>query len=203
MQLWYGTSQTKNLTMMIPQLPTDNLYKFMFLSGLTIMALCGSAYFNRYTTLKQEINSLDEMLFKMDISSIADSTRRNFEYDLLETEIKNEERALKKILTQKSKKSRNNQLDVAGERVKKIKEQFVQLKRISNEEAITRKTEISSARFRQKRIKENYLELLRLAFILLIPGFAGLVLSVKGYRLWKLKVQVPADKRALDGLNGL
>lgn len=62
--------------MLLPQIPTDNLYKFLFVAGLTIMGASSLLYINKYGVIKDKLDLIKTDIINFEINTSADSLTR-------------------------------------------------------------------------------------------------------------------------------
>jgi hypothetical protein len=60
--------------MVLPQFPTDSLYKFIFISGLTIMAASSILFITKSEKISNKLDSIEMDILNSELTSYSDST---------------------------------------------------------------------------------------------------------------------------------
>ncbi len=194
--------------MELPSLPTDNLYKFIALSGIALVIVSMLPFFHRYK-LQVEIIRLEgdtDVLERQTQWTVADVNELKKEVaTLLDETYKLEGRVDKLMETQASDKDSvvntgETSSGIRKELLTEVKDQIKQRLEIIEErlleiEEINRKHEIETANIKAKILEHEYLK--RMINMESKVGCAGLVsglfLAIIGFTLWYKRLQVPQD----------
>ncbi|MCK4252391.1 hypothetical protein KAX97_13160 [candidate division WOR-3 bacterium] len=195
--------------MRFPQIPTDNLYKFMALSGITIIIVSLLPFYHGHR-IRVEAIRLSGETEKLDAQSnwlTSDIKELKEETDKLEREVDKLEREVNKKTQQTSSAETKVVLDEESsesEMTEKQEDEAAKFKdrldiiKTKNLEFINavRKHEILTI---ESATKVNELKYLSLALwiesiVACICIVAGSILAEKGFRLWHKRLQIPQDK---------
>ncbi len=204
--------------MTIPNLPTDNYYKFLALSGVVIAITCAILFLNQMNTLDSEVNSLgievsqsklEKKFLEEDYSEITNQIKSLGSYDTVLAKSNLDSMIteyFKKNLTslQTDKNTRDfyefmfkyeDKIIPIGPKVQKIKAS------LSEQTQIKRKLDLKIVTIEEKlkiiRHKKNYL--LFTGIGLVIFCIIGIRIASKGFVKWYNLVQKPSDdKLALE-----
>jgi hypothetical protein len=177
--------------MNLPTLPTDNLYKFLALSGLAIIGFCIALPLQRINQLElkmAEIHTQKDIL-EIDIENIY-----NDMLDALATKgiLNTKKQALiRKALDELFKRNDINELSKdwsKGEPVLNVKEQAIF--RIKNNEIKKRLSEIKGE---ENKVIILMNELKTYYWIIRIGGWVGIIISFVGFTFWYILIQRPND----------
>jgi len=208
--------------MRFPEIPTDNLYKFMALSGVAILVFSLIPFYHAYR-LKLESLRLRGDVRILGIQIEWESINRDEllqqtstlkkQVDELRETMPSETAAdldTKGPLGEVRKETANKAEDIAKQ-LERVREGQVQLEKAPRrlEEALPkleeglrkleealRKLEVTSIQHETKNEEHRYLaRLIGVELLLGGLGFlSGVVLATKGFRLWHLKLQVHQDR---------
>ena len=184
---WVGVKFLKEVLVIIPNLPTDNLYKFIALSGVLITIL--TIY-----TLQTRTDSIFEKLYVIEL-----------ENSKLEVTIEHNEVKIRRLneIIDNSIKEKNGNIHVVNGKL---------LIRYSTEEVKELISDVENYKFQIKlgiaKSKADIKQIETLnnqleksfnwsIFIILI----GTVLSVFGFRMWYIKVQKPLDNQISNSVS--
>jgi hypothetical protein len=196
--------------MEIPNLPTDNLYKFMALSGVLIILVFISMYTARVSTLNENINNetaeIEELKFEklllakkdslldIDIHELS-SKMSKYKYD--STNLEKNISDLREVL-----KDPNNREylkffytyedDLIPE--KKIFDDIVERTKSGDENRNLIQQKQNTIFIKDNKINKDVRSLIEFKWIIAIGILIGLFLSIYGFFLWYLKVQKFLDK---------
>lgn len=199
--------------MELPNLPTDNLYKFTFMAGLFIIIFGLTIFTTQYKGISDKIDTLDMATKKYEIES-----------KLLSEDIKRVDQQLNTF--EQHYKIRNNEidsLDIVSDIVslkKRLKSKsfreyysFLLLHKNDLTPYIEKSMEIkimvgkSDSLERKLRLTDGYIEvsistlknqinILRgISIFTIIALVSGVTISVKAYKKWEVLVQTPLDKK--------
>ena len=202
----------------IPNLPTDNLYKFKFLSGILILIFTGYIYVTQMYVIILNIDDakINEVKYKITKEII------NKNYNLIEYEIKEFDEKFYRVYSKDyqlkldSRKSKINLLNIKNNQKRIIFLQQNLHKLLSIEQnaknidllktklsQLQEKTDALNLEF-QISIKKAELEIQKLIYVtafLCLLLISGLFLSFKGYKEWYKLVQRPNDLKLLLEIN--
>ena len=202
----------------IPNLPTDNLYKFKFLSGILILLFTCYIYVTQMYVVILNIDDaeLNQVKYKIHKEII------NKNYKLIEDEIKAFDEKFYKVYSKDYKlkldsgKVKFNLMDVKNTRERIIFLQQNLNKLLSIEQnakniellkiklsQLQEKTDALNLEF-QISIKKAQLEIQKLTYLaifLLLLLIFGIRLSYKGYKEWYELVQKPNDIKLQHEIN--
>jgi hypothetical protein len=197
--------------MTIPNLPTDNLYKFTFLGGLTIVIASCILFLTQYNLLSDKIDTISLSSAELetelnfigeDINFIAKETLK------MKTNLKGEDTvdiyADWEALSNKLEKDKNFReyysfLLEHKEDVLPYRKQFVELESMTNKiDSLNRKSIATKNILKEKLqlIKKEYRMLVILSIVCCAFIFIGGKMAIKGHKDWLNLVQKPADEKA-------
>jgi hypothetical protein len=178
----------------LPQLPTDNLYKFMALSGMAIILACLIPVYH-LQKLRLDVIRLDGEADRLIaeanwISSDIEKTQKHID------ELNRHIAALEGLSTSDIlggsrviKEKRDEASEVKAE-LMKLEPKLSELNELKRKQTLT----MMNINSRTKE-KAYLLSIIRIGFgASTIWFFAGLFLTCKGFHLWYKKLQVPQDK---------
>ena len=202
--------------MNIPNLPTDNLYKFKFLSGILILIFTCYIYVTQMYVIILNIDNaeVNEVKYKINKEIIT----RN--YRLIESEIKafeeNFTKMYSKDLTLKfaSKNVKINSINKNERRLIELEQNLNKLKLIDNNAKNIESLKITLSQLQERKdalnlefqisIKKAKLEIQKLKYITIFLGLlfvSGIFISIRGYKEWYELVQKPNDIKLQDEVN--
>ena len=202
----------------IPNLPTDNLYKFKFLSGILILIFTCYIYVTQMYVIILNIDDaeLNQVKYKIHKEII------NKNYKLIDNEIKTFDKkfssAYNQVYKQKldSEQFKFNLKDKKNnrERIKFLEQHLNQLLSIDQNAKNIELLEIKLSQLQEKTdalnlqfqisIKKAELEIQKLRYLaifLLLLLTLGICLSYKGYKEWYELVQKPNDIKLQHKIN--
>lgn len=173
--------------MTLPELPTDNLYKFMSIFGLLLFF--SSYYFPwiRYTQIQPAIFDLEvevsisELEHKYLLEDL-DSLDNNIQ--TLEQEVDGLDKLPTENLTHKSVGESEIKLNSIKDKLYQLKD----LKRNSEKKTIILSNKVN-------RLEQLGHENKIIGIVFLVISTVGFILSVQGLKLWYQRLQGPLDKR--------
>jgi hypothetical protein len=177
--------------MNLPNLPTDNLYKFMALSGLAIFLFSIVFPLSQIHDIKLkmvEIETQQEVL-KLEVEQIGNDVM-----DALATKgvLNTKKQALfRNYLNDLFKRNNNKELSKdwsKGEPILNIKEQAIFRKQLNEI-----KKRLAKIMGEEKKVMILYNELNTYYRIIWIGGLFGLIISFIGFGLWYILIQKPND----------
>ena len=175
---------------MIPSnipLPTDNLYKFVALSGVVMVLVSIYLAYTKTLEVNLAANDADE------------------QNDILNLEMETIQGELKKLNDFReviSKKTKSENLDDKREAIELV--ELVDFDdRIESLKILRKEFRISSARFisNERRFKEQLDIAAKLRMVCLFTGGIGAVMAFFGFIFWYRRVQKPLDKILLSKLS--
>ncbi len=169
--------------MNLPTVPTDNLYKFMALSGL--IAAGAAFYF--------PINRLYEIRLLM-VDATLQAELLEVEHGRVGRDLTMLEEDMKRLGADKPCGETDGDLATTVSRCKKLIEDAEKLRERNNALAI-KNAQIQSEKSKIDVLIEQAKWMGRLSFLGLFGGFLA---SSLGFLFWYLRVQRPADERALE-----
>ena len=177
--------------MINPNIPTDNLYKFLALSGLTVFIF--GMYIGISTYKEQKKRWLDHYTEYVLIAEELDWIERDL--SILESRQKEADIGQPNNLTEEDNKT-------TIEDIKKTPSKYVEILS-ANLSKIKDKVKNISEKFISSTHEHTYLEMEDnwVNFIVIasvIISLCGLVVSIIGFRLWYVRVQVHLDKKVGD-----
>ena len=202
--------------MNIPNLPTDNLYKFKFLSGILILIFTCYIYVTQMYVIILNIDNaeVNEVKYKINKEIIT----RN--YRLIESEIKafeeNFTKMYSKDLTLKfaSKNVKINSINKNERRLIELEQNLNKLKLIDNNAKNIESLKITLSQLQERKdalnlefqisIKKAKLEIQKLKYITIFLGLlfvSRIFISIRGYKEWYELVQKPNDIKLQDEVN--
>ena len=164
--------------MTIPNLPTDNLYKFMSIAGLLLIFI--PPYFFAKLLYEQEISNIEIIKNTAILEYSSESINELQSYaDMLAHELK--------ITVDEANKSHNQEIVKA---IPKRTKELLDAQQIVNDKIRKRHTEIQTIKFNIKKYKyiENKIHILYLIMSVFI--FVGMVLTFFGFYKWYYKIQI-------------
>lgn len=169
----------------ISALPTDSLYKFMALSGISI---CLFTVYFIWTQHQKLLERRDRLIPELAVLEVSLQQLKN-----KTTEIKQQ------VLSAKTA-STKDKIDNSGDSIKENESQPDQ--QTSDLESAVTALEISTAKHQRvaKRMESNSKILIlyrkqinRLIVLMVILGFWGVGLSISGFYFWYVRIQVHID----------
>lgn len=179
----------------LPNLPTDNLYKFLFISGLT-MILSGVLFgFSQYNKVSEKINSVELSVANDNLEYaflLEDAKELYAESKALRSKTENEDSL--RLLFSGDFNLLRTEIDSIGEANKPLELKIRQAKVHSTTTSLN-----------GKFLKEDYRLLKLTTFISFLACIVGYYLAKKGYNKWEGLVQKPLDEKLkleVDELRG-
>ncbi len=165
--------------MAFPSLPTDNLYKFMALAGIVIVAL--SAYFagSRISEVTDRIIDVQENI------EIADANVASLQ--------RKAERLEKMVAASIQSTTGGSIPDHSKLTIQYSKEELIVLRREASDAVTEQRIQVVHLEAANKRVKLLNERLPTILGSCVILGIVGLILAVSGFSLWYVKVQKPLD----------
>ena len=186
--------------MELPQLPTDNLYKFLALSGITLIVISMVPFLHAYRLqievirLNGDIKVLEEQIAfaKVDMEFLQSDTSR-----LKERVDKMKEDVFQRLPEEREKETwEEYRAEVTKDVWDTIDDRRELERRLERIKEISQKQSISSLQLEAKNREHQYIrrvvgcEFTAGAFALI----SGLIIAYKGFTLWYGKLQVLEDK---------
>ena len=167
--------------MEIPNLPTDNLYKFIALTGAIIVVL---SYYIPTTNGYETIDKMFKVYEDLGVIVIKQKHHK-FELDQTEKEIDFINNELKEIRKIKgfTKTTRYNEIQ---ENVKKLQNKIIKnthILEIEVEKGVQKNNTIENLKERARHI----------IYLSMFTGFIGTIMACYGFVLWYFRVQKPLD----------
>lgn len=171
----------------LPTLPTDNLYKFLFISGLTIMLAAVLFGFNEYNKVTEKINSIELSLANDSLENafiLEDEKELYKESELLSSKVENLD-SLQSMIS-----AEVNLLKITSDSIGKTNK------------ALNLKIRQAKIHSTTNSLKLNFLandyRLLKLTIFISVLAFVvGCYLSKLGYNKWRVLVQKPLDEKLM------
>ncbi|MHC4738741.1 MAG: hypothetical protein ACYS9Y_07535 [Planctomycetota bacterium] len=159
--------------MNLPQLPTDNLYKFVALSGIALIILSMMPHYYTFKTFPE-------------------SYQFNIEMEQLKKRIEWLQDDAKEI--QKERDELRGNLPKLEKDVVKTQWQELQAK-VSEYKKAYREIEMLKIQFFYKAKQEIHISILMIAATLygLSLTIGGIIMAYKGFKLWYIRLQIPQD----------
>jgi len=167
----------------LPALPTDNLYKFFFIGGISMVALSVLIFFSQYNKTKEKLYSYQMSILKYD------SDVENWHGDA--REIKAELAHNDEVLEDTSHFRSQTDYDKIEERLKVLTTRTDQLIKIQREIVWAKK--ISPLNHEQLTDEQNHLTLIIWVTILFM--LLGFCMIFYGCKKWYVLVQKPTDEK--------
>lgn len=196
----------------LPNLPTDNLYKFVFTAGLTIIILSTILFSTQCDRIRNKIDIIELSLLKNKI----ETTNLGLDTKELDIEITGIERGLdstkidslslqlnyrdnlKRILNDKNYREylafiyqHENDLIPYYEQTKLLNLKFEQLANKTRE--VSKNAEIILLQNKQLQSEANFLRIYLICFFIFMT--IGTWMTIDGYKNWNKFVQIPTDER--------
>lgn len=173
--------------MTLPELPTDNLYKFMSIFGLLLFFSSYYFLWIKYTQIQPAIFDLEEEIsvFELEnkyLSEDLDSLDKNIQ--MLEQEVNGLDKLPTENLTRKSVSESGIKLNSIKDKIYQLKD----LKRNSEKKTIILNNKVN-------RLEQLGHENKTIGVVFLVISTVGLIFSVQGLKLWYQRLQRPLDKR--------
>ncbi len=189
--------------MELPQLPTDNLYKFMALSGIILVAISLLPFLHAHE-LRLEIIRLegDVSILRQQVDwTIIDMNELQHESQSLKQRVeKLKERALERdsaTTTEKSASEIREEVEEIGEDLQDTVDERLKIEyRLAEIGEINQKYAIANLQLetRNKELKYLNAELSREFYVGMCFCGCGIFMSYMGFRLWYKKLQVWQDR---------
>jgi len=185
--------------MKFPEIPTDNLYKFMAISGITIVIISLLPFYHVHVAtidtirLGGEIQKLDEQAIWIteDVEKLKEET------DKLKKEVDKKLGHISFKEIEEVVRAQKPDSEMTKEQVEKVEDELnkIELKASEITNAI-RKHKTLSIELKMKLNEQTYLNrVMRIESILfLIGALVGFLLSLTGFMLWYRKVQILQDR---------
>lgn len=198
----------------IPTLPTDNLYKFIALSGVLIFLFFYIYADYRMNEIKEEIINIETESGELEFETKLLEERQEELKD--EIEEVNDELSKHQIKDTFNIKELKHQIQNSNHReylefIFKYKENLIpeiKLQQQVIEKSHELKKNSQELRLKSHRIerkfeiiKEKNDEVRKSKWIWIIGSFISGLMMVNGFRLWYTKSQIPMDKRLLKEIN--
>ena len=207
--------------MNIPNLPTDNLYKFTFLAGISIIVISVILYITEYNNLNTkttllriaidsaktegEFQSQDINLIKLEIDKIGNRLHTIQNKDTI-NEIEDFKQLNTKLLNDKNFRDYYGFVLLHQNELVPYQNQLLDLE-IKNKELllINRKQIINSKQMllKSRILEKENISLFVLALVAAIVLVIGIKMSISGYNNWYNIVQKPLDKKLMIELESL
>lgn len=174
--------------MNLPTLPTDNLYKFLALSGLVIALFSSIFPSMRISEIKQKSIEVETQIELLGIDT------GYLETDIIDTLVSKgnlspkDKEHFRKYLFNLLKKNDVKEWDEESEPILSLKEQAPFRSRLNE-----LRKKIAEVKGQRKKYIALLNEVKSYHWMLLIGGLFGLVMSSLGFWLWYLLVQKPND----------
>lgn len=191
--------------MVLPQFPTDNLYKFIFIAGLTIIGASTFLYVEKYGEIKNKYDIIETDLLNIDLAFYTDSTRNSVKIQNLKIILQKVSEEFEKL---KKDINSNNQKSVIKPRFDKLDDDMLTMKKLESQcDKFILEFKISSHIKHEKishklKILDKESKLLDRLFItsglFFICGFS---LSFYGGQRWYTKVQKIIDEKLICELD--
>jgi hypothetical protein len=204
----------------LPSLPTDNLYKFFFIGGLTAVILSVVFYFNQYNLIRNKMDNMElSILNSENEMDVLHEEANELKAELIEIKkgldsIKTDSATSPYNYSQKLRDIMNDKnyreyLSFVFEHKKDIIPYYEQnnLLNIKGEEHKKRLRQISlNAKVVALKNKQLSREISHLGFVtcwVVVFIIVGSLMTVYGYTNWNKFVQMPTDERLRVELNQL
>lgn len=183
--------------MLLPQIPTDNLYKFVFVAGLTIMAASSLLCIDKYTDLTDKLEVIRDNLQNAEIKFVADSMAIDFEIGKINALISDDSTKAQmfKTLINSGKQVEEADLDELGSILVQRKNEFWSARANWNEKRISWYSERNKIRYNLKKLERTKSYFIAISFFCMICFMIGLRLAIKGHKYWNTRAQKPTDER--------
>jgi len=183
--------------MKFPEIPTDNLYKFMAISGIVILVASFFPFFHRYRLRLQTINLAGEkLILEMQREQLKDELKRIKEYDV-DPILQHYDKLQEEIASIIDKKGPNAKIPTGLWKQSKGLEIRHEEVSVEMKDVLHRLREINVANIQilTKELEIKYiLGIMRkeLEFVL-FASLSGIILAALGFSLWYKKLQAPQD----------
>ncbi|KXZ36279.1 hypothetical protein A0H77_13355 [Vibrio alginolyticus] len=169
---------------MIPNLPTDNLYKFLALSG--VLLFCFGQYF-----VHSQISDLEEKSNKMQLSSVELEIKLEWLIDEINT--------LQEIQDNTIAEQKGELKDEPSKMLITYSiQEYKALSETLNDKRLESKLETARLKHSAKYVAKLLDSVTRYNNILWVWSAVSLMLAIYGFTMWYLKVQKPLDKSFLQ-----
>jgi len=191
--------------MEIPKIPTDNLYKFMALSGIAILILSLVPMTHRYKLSLEAIRLSGEIeafnaeaqWLRADVKTTTEERKQlgdelNILNNELQTILNNIETLKKQPITKRQELIREKAL-----KNEELKRKVLKIGEASDKQELTlRKQKLTLIEIATKQREHEYIyDMIKMEIILSIIGIVlGAGLAIWGFELWHERLQVPLDK---------
>jgi len=196
--------------MELPQLPTDNLYKFMALSGISIIAISLIPFLHAHKLMVEAIRLRGDINILGEQVSWTTNDRKLLQdkIDILEQDVDNLKQSVDAVGEDDAKTSdRGTLVDISDEKSRdlkdtvdqagKLRDRLEEISELTNEFAeLSKNDSISLLQLKAKGKEHLYMMIVvTFEFVVSIWGFIyGIKLARKGFKLWYVKLQVFQDK---------
>ena len=187
--------------MFLPQFPTDNLYKFIFIAGLTIMGATTFLYIEKFGEINNKLDNIETDLLNTNLAFYSDSIKNSFEIENINIILDRGSEEIKKLNKYTKLK---NQKSVIKPRLDKLDDDMLVVdKLLSQQRKFVLENKISShidsvkLDHKLKKLEEENKLLFWFSIFCGIIFFCGFKMSVYGYRMWNRKVQKIIDEQLI------
>lgn len=183
--------------MILPQIPTDNLYKFLFVAGLTLIGASTLLFINKSIVIENEINSIelemvngrnkffrDSLAFVLELEQIHKSNKKHsIEASRLGDLLKNKQTL------------KHSELQDEISKLSQTEDKIWKAQKNSDERLASHEAHINLIKYRLEKQKKEVRRLKLIGIISIIGFLVGLWLTSYGYVKWNLNIQKPTDER--------
>jgi hypothetical protein len=183
--------------MLLPQIPTDNLYKFIFVAGLTIIGASSLLYINEYSAINNKLDSIEMDIFNNEINFLRDSLTINFEMDRMQEFANHDSAKAERMKLFLNENKGNNQPAIAEANTSLIQltKELMSFEKNVNQKKIVAIIESKKIKQKLKKLRESTIYLIIISIFCGVSFCIGFFLTIRGYKRWSMYVQKPTDER--------
>jgi hypothetical protein len=190
---------------MLPQIPTDNLYKFLFIAGLTLAFASSVLYITKYSAIREELDAIELKLVNGKVAFLKDSLIMDLELERI-NELQNEDSSrigdLEKLI-RRNEKVKESELEQISLNLSERKKNIWDAKKNYIERYTSSRSRTKIILYRLDKQKEENRLLLFVGFFSAAVFLIGIRLAYYGYLKWYDKVQKPTDEKIKYELENL
>lgn len=183
--------------MVLPQIPTDNLYKFLFVAGLALIGASTLLYINKSMAIENEVDSIDLEMVNGHNKFFRDSLTFALEHEQileLQKEDSVEVRRFEELF--KSKETpKHSDLQKMISKLALTKDKLWKARKSSYDRLASHEAHVNLVEYRLEKQRRETRRLFLIGIISGIGVLGGLWLTCYGYVRWNFYIQKPTDER--------
>lgn len=183
--------------MTLPQLPTDNLYKFMFLAGITIMGASSFLYIDKYNEIQTSLDSIEMDVVNSKLAFYKDSINIRYDLAIIDQLQKEDSISISKLKQSGINLNKIGTPEIAGieANLESTNNKLIKAKRRLLDSKISDHITSESIAYKLKKIRQKTTFLIWVSIFCGVSFILGFIISKHGYNLWQSKVQKPNDQK--------